>query len=1054
MTGADEIEIRLLGPVGLWTGPHQHGPMPGQQRTVLAMLALNCGQVLPIDRLVTALWGSAPPATARNVVQVCVSRLRSTLAAAGAAGLTTSARGYCLTVDRQLIDLHRFRELVHRAGHGPPQEARDQVDAALRLWRGPALADVAGRWLGDAIVPHLTEERFAALELRATLDLALGRPGEVIDELSDIVAEFPTRERLVLVLLTALHQDGRRAAALDLFRRVRQQCVEELGIEPGEELQRVHRAVLDGAPPVAAERQRLVPRQVPPATALFVGRDAELGRLDALLADGTSVAVISGPAGAGKSTLAMRWAHTAAGHFPDGQLFLDLRGFDQAEGMTPREAMPLLLEGLGCRPREIPPTLAGQAALYRTTVADRRILIVLDDVARRDQVHDLLPGGDGSLTLITSRDRLPGLASTTGARRIECGVLDQSASIALLGGALGARRVSAEPEAAARLAELCDHLPLALCLAASQIGEYPAEGGIGRFVTRLSGRDRLGQLRLDGEEHSAVRAALDASYQTLPAAGRAVVRSLGLLPGTRRSTAASAAALAVGRDDADDALAAAARLHLLRWSGTAEVAWHDIVHEYATERLLAEETPDARAAATRRLLEHYLGRAVDAARACGFTVPRPPLGPAVDRPPTGQEDPAAVLAFAGLPEAHAWFDATWNEMAVAITHVAVHGPRRYAWLLVDALRDLLQHRRPLSDLMRMTEIGLSAGEAEDDPVGRAAMHVLAGRVKWRAGDLPNALADFEAGGRLAGEAAWLSGEAAAEQGIGIVLKQLGEPERALGHYRRAAAVFRKVADEVGEASALNNLGSAHLLLAQLAQAEEALNEALPLTTRADQHLRALVLVNLGEVRHGQGRLADALVALNEALAAATAASSSYARASVLENIGLVHVEAGAHQAANAAFAEALELARQVENRTGEASVLIGLADLATAEGRFEEAAAHLAAAGLLADQVGVTAARSAVLRGEASLRIARGRPAEALPLLARAGSLAAAGSPLLLPAVRLLEAGALAELGEPARAAHAAREACRLADESGQSLIQSRARQLLTAVTASSARGD
>jgi DNA-binding SARP family transcriptional activator/tetratricopeptide (TPR) repeat protein len=1029
-----DVEIRLLGPVGIWDGARHLGPSAAQQRTVLAALALDRGHVVPMERLVTALWGTAPPATARNVVQVCVSRLRTTLGSAGA--VRGTAQGYSLDTGRQAIDLYRFRDLVRRAGQCEPAQARDLVEAALRLWRGPALADVAGPWLGEVVAPRLAEERFAALELRAGLDLAMGRHGTVIDDLTEVVAEAPTREGLVLALLTALHRDGRRPAALALFRRVRRQYIDELGIEPGAELQRAHRAILDGAPPEPAGP---VPRQLPAATALFVGREAELRQLDALLTRGATVAVVSGPAGAGKSTLVLRWAHAAARHFPDGQLFLDMRGFDRAEGMTPREAMPLLLQGLGCRPREIPPTLDGQVALYRTMVADRRVLLVLDDVAHRDQIRDLLPGGEGSLALITSRDRMAGLAATTGARRIACGVLDPGASVALLGRALGVGRVSAEPAAAARLAELCDHLPLALCVAASQVGEDA--GGIGRFVARLAGRDRLGQLRIVGEEHAAVRAALDASYQMLPASARAVVRSLGLLPGTGRSAAAVAAALkGAGNDDdsssgvdggVEEALGAAVRLHLLRWAGPGEVAWHDLVHEFATERLHAEETAREREAATARLLEHYLRTAVEAARACGFAVPRPPLGAA-----------GRGVPFAGAAEAHAWFDATWAEMAVTVTHVAAHGPRRYAWLLVDALRDLLQHRRPLSDLVRMTEIGLRAGEEEGDPVGRAAMHLLAGRARWRAGDLPSALAEFGTGGRLARETAWLSGEASAEQGTGIVLKQLGEPEQALGHYRRAAALNREVGDEAGEAGALSNLGSAHLLLGHLRQAEEALNAALPLATRTDQHLRALVLVNLGEVRQGQGRLDGSLAVLHEALGAADTAGSPYARATALENIGLVRVEAGEYEAAKAAFAEALELARRVENRTGEASVLIGLADLATAEGRFEDAAAHLATAGRLADRVGVTAARSAVLRGEAALRLARGCPAEALPLLEQAGSLAAAGSPLLLPAVRLLEARALAALGDADGAARAAKEACRLAEESGQERVRSRAAQL------------
>jgi DNA-binding SARP family transcriptional activator len=265
-----DVEIRLLGPVGIWDGACHLGPSAGQQRTVLAVLALDCGHVVSMDRLVTALWGPAPPATARNVVQVCVSRLRTLLGPA--ATVRGAAHGYCLETDRQAIDTNQFRDLVRRAGRGEPSRARDLVESALRLWRGPALVDVVGPWLGEVVAPRLAEERFAALELRAGLDLALGRYGTVIDDLAGVVAESPTRERLVLALLTALHRDGRRPAALELFRRVRRQYVDELGIEPGADLQRAHQAILCGDSPDRAVAAGPVPPQRPVATSLSARR--------------------------------------------------------------------------------------------------------------------------------------------------------------------------------------------------------------------------------------------------------------------------------------------------------------------------------------------------------------------------------------------------------------------------------------------------------------------------------------------------------------------------------------------------------------------------------------------------------------------------------------------------------------------------------------------------------------------------------------------------------------------------------------------------------------
>jgi tetratricopeptide (TPR) repeat protein len=871
-----------------------------------------------------------------------------------------------------------------------------------------------------------------------------------VAELSRHIEEYPLHERPHALLMRALHGEGRTAEALTVYAAFRRSMVEELGIEPSAELAELQRQLLSGTLTATAAAAATadpgvlagpgVPRQLPPVTSLFVGRDAELHQLEQLRARGQRLVVISGPAGAGKSTLALRWAHAATRHFPDGQIFLDMRGFDRAAAMTPREALPLLLRGLGRPSREIPPTLAGQVALYRTMVADRRVLLVLDDVAHRNQIQDMLPGGDGSLTLITSRDSMSGLTATTGAQRVECDVLDPAASFGLLGRALGIARVSAEPVAAAQLAELCDHLPLALCVAASQIEEDSA-GGIGRFVTRVLDRGRLAQLSLGDEEHAAVRAALDASYQMLPPIGQVVHRSLGLLPGTGRTVAAIAAAVDLSRGEVEDALRSAVRLHLLRAPAAGAVAWHDLVHEHAAERLRAEVSAAERATATRRLLEHYLHSAAAAARACGLARP----GATLD--PVGVD--ATVIPFAGAPEAHAWFDAAWPEMAAAISHVAVHGPRRYAWLLADGLRDLVQHRRPVSDLIRITEIGLDAAEADNDLSGQAAMHACAGQAAFRVGDLPGTLAAFGSAGQLARKIGWPLMEARSEQGIGIVLKQMGEPEQALSHYRRAAVISRDAGDGLGEAGALNNLGSALLLLGRLEEAEQALVACLPLAARTDPHLHCLVLANLGEVRTYRGRFDDALAVLDEALGVADT-PSPYARAVILENVGLTHVERGDLDTAQAVLTEAVGLARQVENRTSETTTLIGLADVANAQGRHADAAQFLATAGRIADQIGVTAAQAATLRGLGAVLLAQDRPREALDRLQRAGTLAAAGSPQLLPAVRLLEARAYARLGDVPAALRTADEAVRLAAESGQLAVRERASRLASEVEAGS----
>jgi DNA-binding SARP family transcriptional activator len=1069
-----DIAFQVLGPVQVRTAT---GPimLRGKHRSLLAVLLLNGNHVVSVDRLAEALWDMPLPGNAAGRVRTLVSEIRRRCEPLGDL-IVTQSPGYLLQYERGRLDLDRFMDTVQLAQEattaGQAQTALARYDQALAMWAGAPLGGARGPF-AEAHVARLEELRVQAQEGRVEAMLALGRHAELVADLGRFVAEQPLRERAHALLMTALYRDGQRGKALAVYRDLRLRLIAELGLEPTTQLQLLHQqvlagdAALDGPAPLPPEAvtpepfaepeplaepgpppapaPHVVPRQLQNTTSLFVGRQAQLRRLDAVLERSRPLVVVSGPAGAGKTTLALRWAHTAAGQFPDGQIFLDMRGFDHGHVMTPLEAVPLLLQALGCRRGEVPPTLAGQVALYRTMVADRRILLVLDDVAHGRQIHDLLPGGPHCMTLITSRSRMSGLKAMAGAVRITCDVLDPDSSVDLLSRAVGAERVSAEPAAAARLAGLCDHLPLALCLAAAHIDEDTADGAIGRFVDRMTAGGRLVQLRLDGDENSAVRAALDASYRALPVTAQTVFRSIGLMPSTGRAVAALAAALAMGRTDLEEALGAAARVHLLKRAGPARVAWHDLVHEYAVERLLEQESAEDREAATIRLFEHYLHSAVAAAGRCGFAASLPPSADAGEHPETA--------GFATQADAVAWFDATWGEMAAAIKYAAAHGPRRYAWLLVDALRDFMLHRRPLSDLARMTEIGLSVADAEEDLVARAAMRATAGRAAWRASDLPRALAEFGSAGKLAHEAAWLSGQAQAEQGIGIVLKQTGEPERALGHYRRAAAIHQEDGDKSGVAASLSELASACIALARLPEAEEALHIALPLAEETDLHLRSVILVHLGEVHRLRGDLGDAQAMVNEALDVAASAGSAYARATALEALGRLHAGRGDRAAAKTVLAEALALAGQVEHRVCEASVLIGLSGLAIADEDLDTAGQQIDAAILIADRIGVTELQASALLGEAALRLAQDRPRAAVARARSAASLAAAGSPLLLPAILLLEARSLDRVGDTEGAARAADRARQLAGESGQLPVEQEAAVVLAGLRRASRPG-
>jgi DNA-binding SARP family transcriptional activator/tetratricopeptide (TPR) repeat protein len=1038
MISAD-LRFRLLGPLEV-TIDGRRLTLTGQQRALCAALLLDANHLVTVDRLVDMLWDERPPAAAAARVRSLIAEIRRLLGPGASGVMVTRRPGYLIDVDPSRVDLFEFEQCFEAAMKAVTlrhwAEAYDRFDRAVGLWRGapfPELAAAPER-------QRLEELRTMAAEGRIEAAMALGRHGESVAALSRLVREHPLRERPHALLMEALYRDGRTAEALDVYSTFRGALVETLGVEPSAKLAALHQQLLAGTlpevvPGLAVSERPVVPRQLPAVTSLFVGRADELEQLDQLRRDREPIVVITGSAGAGKTTLALRWAHASAAAFPDGQLFLDMRGFDRGESMTVAEALPLLLQGLGCRPQDIAPTVDGQTAQYQTLLSDRKVLLVLDDVADAGQVRDLLPGNPRSSTLLTSRDRLTGLAATTGARVITCDVLTSEQSITLIGRAVGERRASVEPDAVARLVELCDRLPLALCVAASRIGEDDAPSSIGRLVSELVERGRLGRLRVGGAEGTAVRSALDASYSRLSGAEKVVLLALGLAPGTGRSVAAVAAGAGLDEKAVEDALAAAARLHLVQRSGVARFTWHDLIHEYLTLRLREEQTEQSRQVGLRRMLDHYLGTVVEAARVSGTYVPRPPLGS--DGAVSGAKrfsDPAA---------AQAWFDGEWEDLTVLIAYAAEHGPRRYAWLLVDVLRDLLLSRRPTADYLRVAGVALRAAEAEGDLVGRAAMEASLGRARWRAGDLPGALTGFTEAARLAGDARWPAGEAQAAQGVGLVLKQTGRPEQAQAHYRRAAVLYRKLNDPRGEAGSLNNLGSAQISLGRLRDAEETLRAALSLSRRADLHLRALVLVNLGLVSRECARFGTALSLLDEALEVAAEARSTYARAVILETTGYVHSDTGRAALATSAFEESIELAGRAEYHSSLVASLVGLAGVYLAAGRIAEAEERLAAAHRVTDHVSAAEPATQVLIAEGALRMAGGKPDDALPWLERAGGLAIASSPLDLPRVRLLESRALTELGEITPARDAAGEAARLAGESGQRLIRARALNVL-----------
>ncbi|MFE7124105.1 BTAD domain-containing putative transcriptional regulator [Streptomyces sp. NPDC057617] len=1038
------LRFLLLGSVETDVGGREVA-LTARQRALLSVLLLRANRVVSVDHLMDWLWGENLPVSPGARVRALIAEVRRALGPHGQERVITTNPGYLMRVSPGELDIEEFETLVDEARLATVssryEEAITLYDRALALWRGDPFPDLTGP-AAESERHRFAEIRTGAIEGFVDANLALGQDRVVVAELTRLVMEQPLRERPREQLMLALHRTGRLPDALEVYRDFRTRLMHDVGVEPTLELRQLHQRMLrgdsgpetggDGGPGPGQEPRWAVPRQLP-ASRRFVGRAEQLRRLDEFLAEADRILLVVGPAGVGKTSLAVHWAHSVAAHFPDGQLFLDMRGFDTSEPMSMSEALSLLLQGMGQTPRDIPVSLDAQIALYRSLLADRRVLLVLDDVADPAQVRKLLPPNPKSLAVITSRDRMGGMVALDGARRLALDALDQEEALGLIAHGIGDDRLRAEPEAAVALVELCDRLPLALCIAMSWLADHEHRK-IGPYVSELADQGRLARLRVEGDESAAVDAALHLSYAALQQPARRVFRFLGLVPSVSVSAAVGAALTGADVTETEALLRVVARVHLVQEMSANRFLCHDLVREYAAERGREEDTGAERDAGVRRLMDYYLACVVNATKVYGLQPPNLP------HDASGRADVSPV-DFRDSAEAGAWFEEEWGNIAVAVSYAAEHGPRRYCWLLVEAMQDLLHHSRTYAEWLRVAGIALAAAEQEGDPLGQAAMHHSLGIARWRMADLRAALTESERGLALARRAGWRRGEAMTLQLCGVVLKQLGEPRRALPYYRKSLVLNRELGYKRGEAGGLNNMASAYLRLARLDRAEECLLASRPLADESgDRNLQALTLVNLGLVWQQQARFPDALLVLDEALGVSRAARLQYAAAVTHETFGWVHSEAGHHAQAMDAFDTALRLAREVENRNCQIASLTGMAGVDLKTGRTDSALERLVPAREIAEDTGTELV--GVLWVSAHVNCRLRRYDEAYEETDRALALAADGGRLDLPRLYGLLAAVHLAAGDSARCFDACEEALKLAKRSGQRL--ERARVLIT----------
>jgi len=899
------VEFRILGPLQVITdaGPVALGGR--RPRTLLAMLLAHPAQVVSLDHLIDAVWDGRPPATARRQVQNDISALRRRLGD-GDATIVADGRGYRVQPGPGELDSQVFAEGVTRASalaaDGQLAEAVGVLRSALRLWRGPALLGLDGRAV-EAAAARLDEQRLTAIEQRFELELRLGRHDEVVGDLTELVAANPLRERLVGQLMLALHRAGRQADALQIYHDVRVRLADELGLDPALPLQRQFAAILNNDPGEAASAEDgaaipapPTPRQLPADVAGFTGRHEHLKQLDELLPEqdrrdtAIVISTITGMAGVGKTALAVHWGHRVSDRFPDGQLYVDMRGHAQGQPVRPIDALTHFLRSLGVPAGEIPAEESTAAARYRSLLAERRVLVLLDNAGEPAQVRPLLPASPGCLVLVTSRHRLSGLAAREGARRLSLDVLGADEAQLLVERIVGGERVAGEPRAAAELARMCSYLPLALRIAAATLLDRPGRR-IEDLVTELR-RDALSVLDADDED-SGVRAAFALSYRALTPDAQRLFRLAGLAPVADLCVEAAAALVETTVPVAGRLLERLAGAHLSTEHSAGRYASHDLLRQYATDLSTVEDDAERREAALRRLFDWYLTGADAAARLIYPERLRLPVPPAAVSGPVFATDTAAL----------AWLDAERTNLVATIGYTADNGPRPTAWLLADTLRSYFLLRLHTVDLARATQAALRAAEAEGDPRAQAITLLSLSNLEHRQLRYQDAIAHCTSALALAERAGWVEGQATAFGVLATVYRDAGKIEEAAGVYDRALTLYRREGSRSGEALTLNHLARTYWYLGRFPEALDSCAQAVALRRQGgSREGEAAALDTLGEICVAAGQLDEAMRHLSQALTLAREIGDRGVEAHALRDLAEVHRDRGEPR-------QALDLAR-------------------------------------------------------------------------------------------------------------------------------------------------
>ncbi len=941
------LRVGVLGPVTAWYGQEELRVGQPRQQAVLGILAMRANRVISRGELVDAVWGQDPPASAEGGIYTYVAGLRRIIEPTRSARgpgrvLVSSGAGYVLHLVPGQPDAVTFEQQLARARqlrkNGDPVAAVDELERALGLWRGVAFAGVPGPFAETERV-RLAELRSGAAEERADLLLSLGRHEEVVPDLTALVADHPLRERMRGLLMIALYRGGRHAEALRVFADGSHVLAEELGIDPGTELSRIHQQVLtcdpglNLTPGAAGDGQQVqaraparprattagtdpsgsgepvlpLPAQLPLDAQGFSGRHDELRTLHDMLpsaraAETVPVAVISGTAGVGKTALAIRFGHQVAKHFPDGQLYINLRGRDPGRPpMEPIEALGLLLISFGMPPHRLTASTEERAALFRSLVDGKRVLAVLDNASNAAQVRPLLPGSPDCLVVVTSRNQMAGLVAAEGATLVCLDVLGHDEAHEMLARRLGRERVAAEPQAAEEIIAACAGLPLALSIAVGRATAGRAKRPLARLAAELrDARNRLDALE-EGDAATDVRAVLSWSYDQLSPAAARMFRMLGLHPGPDVSLSAAASLAGVSRAEAGTALRELTRTHMAAEHLPGRFTFHDLLRVYAADQGERIDPADERAAAVQRMLDHYLHTAMAAAQR--FSPFRSPLR--LPAPAPG----VLPAEMADKDQAMAWFDAEAPVLLTLIEYASANGFDAHAWQIPWTLGPFFNRRGRWRSYAASQRTALAAAQRLDDTLALAHAHHLLGHAQLQ-------MSDYES----------------------------AEP-----NFRRALDLFRELQDRANEAVVLNGLGG---MLEKQDRYEEALAvalDALRMLKAAGHWWTQATLENgVGWLYAHLGQYDNALSHCQRALSLHRESGHRGGAADTLDSLGYIHLHLGDLDQAQAHYLQAIDAYREIGAPFGEGNSLAGLGDVLLRGGDPDAARAlYLQAAAIL-----------------------------------------------------------------------------------------------------------